>query len=73
MLQYSKPLRIAPTQALRVVARTIDFGRLDPRSPSSANEDATIYFSIKGSDLAALHEGKITLEQARKLVSILED
>jgi hypothetical protein len=73
MLQYSKPLRIAPTQALRVVARSIDFGRLDPRSPGSANEDATIYFSIKGSDLAALHEGKITLEQARKLVSILED
>jgi hypothetical protein len=73
MLLHSKPLHIAPTQILRVVARSIDFGRLDPRSPSSANEDATIYFSIKGSDLAALHEGKITLEQARKLVSILED
>ena len=73
MLQYGKLLHIAPTQALRVVARSIDFGRLDPRSPSSVNEDATIYFSIKGSDLAALHEGKITLEQARKLVSILED
>jgi hypothetical protein len=73
MLQHSKPLRIAPTQALRVVARSIDFGRLDPRSPSSASEDATIYFSIKGSDLAAFHEGKITLEQARKLVSIIED
>ena len=72
MLQHSKPLRIAPTQELRVVARSIDFGRLDPRSPSSASEDATVYFSIKGSDLAAFHEGKITLEQARKLVTVTE-
>jgi len=72
MLQHSKTLRIAPTQELRVVARSIDFGRLDPRSPSSASEDATVYFSIKGSDLAAFHEGKITLEQARKLVTVTE-
>ena len=28
---------------------------------------------VEGGEVAALHEGKITLEQARKLVSILED
>ena len=56
---------------LTIAAR--DNGQPDPRFPSDASDFQTVYFSIKGSDLAEFHEGRLTLEQARKLVTIRED
>jgi len=71
MLQRSRELRIAPGQYLIVVARAP--GEPDLRYPSSYSKFNTMYFRIKGADLAAFHEGKATLEQAQKAVSVRED
>lgn len=71
MLLQSKGLRLAPGQTLTVAAR--DDARPDPRFPSSSAEFQTVYFTVKGSDLAAFHEKRLTLEEARKLVTIRED
>jgi hypothetical protein len=67
----SAGIRIPPGQRLTVAAR--DDGRPNPNLPSSFTEFNTEYFSIKGSDLAAFHEGKQTLEQTLKLVTVREE
>ena len=42
-------------------------------APSDPSDAQTILFSIKGSDLAAFHEGRLTLDDARKKVQITQD
>jgi hypothetical protein len=71
MIQKSGGLRIPPGQRLTIAAR--DDGRPNPRLPSSYNEFHTLYFSILGSDLANFHEGRQSLAQTEKLVTVRED
>jgi hypothetical protein len=71
LIQGSKGIRIPPGQRLTIAAR--DDGRPNPNFPSSYTEFNTVYFSIKGSDLAAFHEGRQTLEETQKLVTVRED
>jgi len=64
MLDYSKALEIGADEWLSVVAR----GEEDPVPTSLYNESKAMILRIKGSDLAAFHSGKITRDDARKLV-----
>lgn len=71
LILRSKGIRVPPERFLTVAAR--DDGRPDPRFSSSFREFNTVYFSIKGSDLANFHEGRQTLEQTEKLVIVREE
>jgi hypothetical protein len=71
MLEYSSNLAIGPDEHLTIAARN---GRPDRlAAPSDPSDAQTILFSIKGSDLAAFHEGRLTLDDARKKVQITQD
>ncbi len=63
ILDYSKSLEIGPNESLTVVARSEE----DP-VPSLYSDHKTLILRIKGSDLAAFYSGKITKDEARKLV-----
>ena len=63
MLDYSKSLEIGPGEWLSVVARSED----DP-TPSLYSDHKAMILRIKGSDLALFYSGKITKDEARKLV-----
>jgi hypothetical protein len=71
MIQKSAALRIGPDKWLTVSAR--DNAQPDPTLPSSYTEFNTVVFRIKGSDLAAFHDKRITLDDARKLVTMHEE
>ncbi len=71
MIQKSAALRIGPDEWLTVSAR--DNARPDPTLPSAYSEFHTVVFRIKGSDLAAFHESRISLEEARKRVTMREE
>ena len=71
MIQRSAGLRIPPGQHLEVAAR--DDGQPDPRFPSSFTEFHTVFFRIKGTDLANFHAGRQTLAETEKLVTVRED
>jgi hypothetical protein len=71
MIRLSRELRLAPGQHLTVAAR--DDGQPDSRFPSGSSEFHTVYFRIDGTDLAAFHAGKTTLEQVLKAVKSWED
>lgn len=64
MLDFSKSLDVAPTEWLSVVAR----GAEDPNPASLYNDSKALILRIKGSDLALFYSGKITKDEARKLV-----
>jgi hypothetical protein len=64
MLDYSKALDIPAGEYLSIVAR----GEEDPIRPSMYNDSKTLILRIKGSDLALFYSGKITKDEARKLV-----
>jgi hypothetical protein len=64
MLDYSRPLDIAANETLSIVAR----GEPDPFRTSLLEDSKTMILRIKGSDLALLYSGKITRDEARKLV-----
>jgi hypothetical protein len=71
MLENSQGLPIAPTEWLVIAARDDE-----PRSPLLVGD--TIDFStwimrVKGSDLAALRSGGITLDEARSRVEVREE
>ncbi|MCX6549737.1 MAG: hypothetical protein NTY02_01815 [Acidobacteria bacterium] len=69
MLGHSQALEIAPEEWLTVAAR--DAG--DPRMSADDPFDVvTILIRIKGSDLAALHTGRISRDEARKRVDVRE-
>ena len=64
MLDYSKALDIPASETLSIVAR----GEPDPVRTSLYNDSKTMILRIKGSDLALFYSGKITRDEARKLV-----
>ena len=71
MIQKSAALRIGPEEWLTVTAR--DNAQPDPSLPSDYSEFHTVIFRIKGSDLAAFHERRISLEEARKRVTMRQE
>jgi hypothetical protein len=71
LIVRSKGIRVPPDRFLTVAAR--DDGRPDPRFSSSFREFNTVYFSIKGRDLANFHEGRQTLAETEKLVILREE
>ena len=68
MLDYSRPMSIAPDQWLTIAARDAQ-GPLFPGEPYDA---MTIVLRIKGSDLADLYAERITRAEARKRVEVRE-
>jgi hypothetical protein len=64
MLDYSKPLAVGEGEWLSVVARGAD----DPNPANLYNDSKAMILRIKGSDLALFYSGKITKDEARKLV-----
>ena len=64
MLDYSKALDIGATETLSIVAR----GEDDPIRNSLYNDSKIMILRIKGSDLALFYSGKISRDEARKLV-----
>ena len=64
MLDYSKALEIPANETLSVVAR----GEPDPLRTSMNIDSKTMILRIKGSDLILFYSGKITRDEARKLV-----
>lgn len=64
ILDYSKSLEIGANESLSIVAR----GEDDPIRPSMYNDSKAMILRIKGSDLALYYSGKITKDEARKLV-----
>lgn len=64
MLDYSKALEIGAGEWLSVVAR----GEEDPLKNGLYDESKALILRIKGSDLALFYTGKITRDEARKLV-----
>ena len=72
MIENSGPIAIGPDEFLVVAAR--DNARTDRLAvPSDAASDLhTIMIRVKGSDLAAFREGRITLDDARKRVQVRE-
>ncbi|MNC95083.1 hypothetical protein D3C83_121070 [compost metagenome] len=64
MLDYSKALEIGAGEWLTVVAR----GEEDPLQNGLYNESKAMILTIKGSGLAAFYTGKISRDEARKLV-----
>jgi len=68
MVENSEALHIAADQWLTVVAR--DSAQPDPAMPSSQDDFYTMIFQIKGSDLADFREKRITLEEAKKRVTL---
>jgi hypothetical protein len=69
MLDNSAPLRIGPGERLTIAAR--DSAPADPLA--SQSEFHTLLFTIKGTDLIEYRDGKTSLEEARKKVSISEE
>jgi len=68
MLDYSRPMSIAPDQWLTIAARDAQ----GPLFPGEAYDAMTIVLRIKGSDLAALYAERITRAEARKRVEVRE-
>jgi hypothetical protein len=64
MLDYSKALDIGANETLSIVAR----GEDDPIRTSMYNDSKIMILRIKGSDLASFYSGKISRDEARKLV-----
>jgi hypothetical protein len=71
MLESSGPLRIPADQFLIVAAS--DNTPPDPRFPADRTDSQTVMFRVKSRDLSDFHEKKITVEAARKLVTITEN
>jgi hypothetical protein len=70
MLEYSGPLALGDNEWLAVAAR--DNVPADPLVPGDATDSSTVIFRVKGSDLAALHSKRLTMDEARKRVEVRE-
>jgi hypothetical protein len=70
MLNYSSALGVANDEWLTLAAK--DNLPADPLVPGDRASFSTILFRVKGSDLAALHAKRITLDEARKRVEVTE-
>lgn len=71
MLEYGGSLAIGDDQWLTVAAR--DNVPNDPLIPGDSVDFSTVVFRIKGSDLAALHSRRLTVDEARRRVDIREN
>jgi len=69
MLDHSAPLRVAPDEWLTVAVSDSEPSRVVPGQPYDL---MTITLRIKGSDLAALHAGRLSREEALKRVEVKE-
>ena len=70
MLESSGPMNLGADEWLAVAAR--DNIRPDRLVPTDATDLHTLMFRVKGSDLAALHAGRITLQEAKQRVEVKE-
>jgi hypothetical protein len=69
MLNYSRQLALGADEWLTIAARDASNPRVSGDDPADIT---TIFLRVKGSDLKALHEGRITPEEARKRVDVRE-
>ena len=69
MLDYSQSLTLAPDEYLTVAARAVNARIVEAED---SGDVVTIFIRVKGSDLQALHTGKITREEAHKRVEVRE-
>jgi hypothetical protein len=69
MLSYSQQLAIGAEEWLTVAARDASNPRVTGEDPADVT---TIFLRVKGSDLKALHEGRLTRDEARKRVEVRE-
>jgi hypothetical protein len=70
MLENSVPLGVSDDEWLTVAAR--DNAPGDPLVPGDTVDLNTMIFRVKGSDLAAFHSRRMTIEDARKRVEVRE-
>ena len=70
MLGYSGPLAVGDDEWLTVAAR--DNVPPDPLVPGDTVDFSTVLFRVKGSDLAALHSRRLSMDEARKRVEVRE-
>lgn len=68
MLGYHQLLKIADTEWLTVAASDGD----GPQVPGQLDDTSRILISIRGSDLAAFHAGKLSREEIQKRVQVRE-
>lgn len=68
MLEHSQALAIGPGEWLTLAARDNE----SRTRPAQNDDTGTITLRVRGSDLAALHTGRITVEEARRRVEIRE-
>jgi hypothetical protein len=68
MLADSRGLRVTPDEHLTVAAREDD-----DATPLYPDRLKTMLFTVRGSDLADYHQGRLTLEEARALVTVTTD
>lgn len=71
MLDHSGPLAVGDDEWLTVAAR--DNLPSDPLIPGDTVDSSTVIFRVKGSDLAAFHSRRITMDEARKRVQVTEN
>lgn len=64
MLDQGRMLQIGPDERLTLAARV-------DRSGLAASKDPTAFLTIRGRDLAALNAGRITREEAKKLIEVV--
>ena len=67
MLDNSGPLPLKDDDWLTIAA---DNAETAPRSVLNSNSGMTTYLSIKGSDLMAYRQGKVSKLEARKLIEL---
>ena len=68
MLDYSRPMNVAPDEWLTVAARDSE----GPLTPGALDDATTLVLRIKGSDLEAFFTKKISREEARAKVQVHE-
>ena len=71
MLDHSGSLAVADEEWLTVAAR--DNLPSDPLVPGDTVDSSTVIFRVKGSDLAAFHSRRISMDEARKRVHVTEN
>ncbi|MGE3578107.1 MAG: hypothetical protein AB7I25_06555 [Vicinamibacterales bacterium] len=68
MLEHSQALAVGAGEWLTIAARDNE----SRTRPAHVDDSGTITLRVKGSDLAAFHAGRITVEEARRRVEIRE-
>ena len=71
MIENSHALRLGPDEFLTVAAR--DDTPIDPLAAGDRSDVHAVTFTIRGSDLTAYHEGRITADEVRKRIVITDN